>query len=370
MASFPAIGSSSRSVLRDQVGTLHDGTPVEAVTLVNTRGITARILTYGATLQSLITPDARDHLADIVLGHDDVADYELHRAYFGVTVGRYANRIAGGRFELDGVSYQLDQNDGANTLHGGFAGFDRAIWTVETVQDGAEPSVTLSHVSLDGAGGFPGEIRATVTYTLDEMADLAIRFTATTDRPTILAMTNHALFNLAGDGAQQGAMMHRLIIPASRFTPIDPHYIPTGELRSVAGSVFDFRQGRIVAEGLRDGRDEQIAMGRGYDHNFVLDKGLTAEPQLAAVLQDLASGRQLEVLTTEPGLQLYTGNDYDGRNRGKAGKLYRMGDGIALEPQKFPDTPNQPGFGSARLDPGETYLHTMIYRLSTCYQPA
>jgi len=165
-------------------------------------------------------------------------------------------------------------------------------------------------------------------------------------------------------------MMHRLIIPASRFTPIDPHYIPIGELRSVAGSVFDFRQGRIVAEGLRDGRDEQIAIGRGYDHNFVLDKGLTAEPQLAAVLQDLASGRQLEVLTTEPGLQLYTGNDYDGRIRGKEGRLYRMGDGIALEPQKFPDTPNQPGFGSARLDPGETYLHTMIYRLSTCYRPA
>ena len=357
-------------MLRDQVGTLHDGTPVEAVTLVNTRGITARILTYGATLQSLITPDARDHLADIVLGHDDVADYELHRAYFGVTVGRYANRIAGGRFELDGVAYQLDQNDAANTLHGGFGGFDRAIWAVETVLDGAETSVTLSHVSPDGAGGFPGEIRATVTYTLDEMGDLAIRFAATTDRPTILAMTNHALFNLAGDGAQEGAMMHRLIIPASRFTPIDPHYIPIGELRSVAGSVFDFRQGRIVAEGLRDGRDEQIAIGRGYDHNFVLDKGLTAEPQLAAVLQDLASGRQLEVLTTEPGLQLYTGNDYDGRIRGKEGRLYRMGDGIALEPQKFPDTPNQPGFGSARLDPGETYLHTMIYRLSTCYRPA
>jgi len=247
-------------VLRDQVGTLHDGTPVEAVTLVNTRGITARILTYGATLQSLITPDARDHLADIVLGHDDVADYELHRAYFGVTVGRYANRIAGGRFELDGVAYQLDQNDAANTLHGGFGGFDRAIWAVETVLDGAETSVTLSHVSPDGAGGFPGEIRATVTYTLDEMGDLAIRFAATTDRPTILAMTNHALFNLAGDGAQEGAMMHRLIIPASRFTPIDPHYIPIGELRSVAGSVFDFRQGRIVAEGLRDG-------GEGFGNN-------------------------------------------------------------------------------------------------------
>lgn len=352
------------SARREPAGKLVDGTPVEAVTLANSSGVSARILTYGATLQSLIAPDVQGELADVVLGHDDVAGYEANRAFLGVTVGRYANRIAGGRFELDGLSFQLDLNDGSNTLHGGNSGFDRAVWTIESVQDGGAASVTLSHVSPDGESGFPGEVRAIVTYALNETGDLTISFSATTTRPTVLAMTNHALFNLAGEGARQGAMLHRLTIPASVYTPVDAQCIPSGELRSVAGTVFDFRQGRIVADGVRDGREQQIAMVRGYDHNFVLEKGHTAEPQLAAVLQDPASGRQLEVLTTEPGLQLYTGNDYDGRNPGKAGRLYRMGDGIALEPQKFPDTPNQPSFGSARLDPGETYRHTMVYRVS------
>ncbi len=321
-------------------------------------------MTYGATLQSLFAPDAQGELADIVLGHDDVAGYEQTHTYLGATIGRYANRIAGGRFELDGTCYQLAQNDGSNTLHGGHSGFDRAVWTIESIHDGKAASVKLSHVSPNGECGFPGEVRAVVTYELSEAGDLTIAFTATTTRPTILSMTNHALFNLAGDGALQGAMLHRLTIPASAYTPVDGQCIPTGELRPVTGTVFDFRQGRIVADGLREGRERQIAIGRGYDHNFVLDKGLTVEPQLAAILQDPATGRQVEVLTTEPGLQLYTGNDYDGRNRGKAGRLYRMGDGIALEPQKFPDTPNQPAFGSVRLDPGETYRHTMIYRLA------
>jgi len=352
-------------VSREPVGALADGTQVEAVTLVNGTGVTARILTYGATLQALIVPDAHGVMADIVLGHDDVGGYERTRAYLGSTIGRYANRIAEGRFTLDGQAYQLHQNDGRHTLHGGTSGFDRAVWTIAATRDEGEASVTLTHASPDGEGGFPGEVHATVRYALDAIGDLTITMSATTTRPTILAMTNHALFNLAGDGAQQGAMLHRLTIPATAFTPVDPACIPTGEFRPIAGTALDFRDGRIVAEGLRNGRDPQIAIGRGYDHNFVLDKGATVQPQLAAVLEDPASGRRLEVLTTEPGLQLYTGNAYDGRNLGKQGRLYRMGDGIALEPQKFPNTPNQPDFGSARLDPGQVYRHAMIYRLST-----
>ncbi|WP_226015599.1 aldose epimerase family protein [Novosphingobium sp. FKTRR1] len=362
------------SARREAAGVLADGTAVDAVVLANANGVSARILSYGATLQALIAPDAHGRLADVVLGHDDVAGYERTRAFFGSTIGRYANRIAGGHFTLDGTSYQLEQNNGPNTLHGGPRAFDQAIWDIAhigaEIGEDTEASVTLTHLSPDGEGGFPGEVRASVRYALDADNNLSITMTATTSRPTVIAMTNHALFNLAGldragDGAPQGAMRHRLTIPAAAFTPVDADLIPTGELRRVAGTVFDFRAGRILSDGLRDGTEAQIVIGRGYDHNFVLDKGLTAQPQLAAVLEDPASGRRLEVLTTEPGLQLYTANASDGRNIGKRGTLYRMGDGIALEPQKFPDTPNQPAFGSARLDPGQTYRHVMIYRLST-----
>ncbi|MEG3122313.1 aldose epimerase family protein [Sphingomonas sp. GB1N7] len=350
--------------VRSDAGVLGDGTPIEAVTLSNARGISARILTYGATLQVLVVPAADGTLADVVLGHDDVAEYEATRGFLGVTVGRYANRIAGACFTLDDVPYQLPPNDGPNSLHGGDGGFDRSVWAIEATTSGIMASVALRHVSVDGEGGFPGEVTATVTYALDDNGDLTIAFEASTTRSTILNLTNHAVFNLAGEGAPQGAMLHRLTIPAAAYTPVDQHLIPTGELRSVEGTAFDFRKGRMVADGLRDGRDAQIAIGRGYDHNFALDKGTTVEPQLAARLEDPASGRRLDVLTTEPGLQLYTANAFDGSVRGKQGKLYRMGDGIALEPQKFPDTPNQPAFGSARVDPGQTYRHTMIYRLS------
>jgi aldose 1-epimerase len=352
------------SATRAAAGQLADGIPVEAITLTNARGISARILTYGATLQALIAPDAHGVLADIVLGHDDVAGYERERGFYGVTIGRYANRIAGGHLVLDGEIFILDQNDGANTLHGGRRGFDQAAWSVEALSSGSAASVELRHVSPEGESGFPGEVHASVTYTLDALGDLTIAFAARTTRATVLNMTNHALFNLSGEAAPNRSMSHRLTIPAATFTPVDQQLIPTGELRPVAGTVFDFRHGRILADGIRDGREPQIAIGRGYDHNFVLDKGQSAEPQLAARLEDPVSGRRLDVLTTEPGVQLYTGNMLDGGTVGKAGQLYRMGDGIALEPQKFPDTPNRPAFGSARVDPGQTYRHTMIYRLS------
>ena len=352
---------------RGDAGTLKDGTRVEAITLANSAGISARILTYGATLQSLIVPDRDGQKADVVLGHAVPAEYEANRTFFGVTVGRVANRIAGGRFTLDGAVYNVPKNNGANSLHGGDKGFDRANWTVAKLVSGPVASVVLTHHSPDGDMGYPGALDVTVTYSLDERGDLAILFEAATDKPTIVNMTNHALFNLAGDGTPQGAMAQRLTIPASRFTPVDAGLIPTGALQDVAGSVFDFRKGRVLADGLRDGTAPQIAIGRGYDHNFVLDKGQTAMPELAARLEDQVSGRVLEVLTTEPGLQLYTGNFLDGTVIGKAGHLYRMGDGIALEAQKFPDTPNQPKFGSVRLDPGKPYRHAMIYRLSVSH---
>ncbi len=287
---------------RTSAGTLKDGTPVEAVTLSNAGGISARILTYGATLQSLIAPDAEGQKADIILGQDTAADYEAVRTYLGVTVGRYANRIANGRFVIDDVRYQLPANHGANTLHGGHEGFDRVNWVVNAISSGPVASVVLTHRSADGHMGYPGTVDATVTYSLEDMGDLEIAFEAVTDRPTILNMTNHALFNLAGDGAPQGAMLHRLTIPANAYAPVDNSLIPTGALRAVTGTVFDFTKGRVIAEGLRNSQDAQIRIGRGYDHNLVLDKGQTAAPGLAARLEDPLSGRVVEVLTTEPGL--------------------------------------------------------------------
>lgn len=359
--------SSAHAVeaVQERAGALADGTAVSAITLKAANGVSARILSYGATLQSLMVPGRDGQVADVLLGYDSLTGYVDHPNYFGVTVGRYANRIAGGRFTLDGKTFQLPLNNGANSLHGGTAGFDKQAWKVVAVKSGAVASVVLAHVSRDGDSGYPGTLTTQVTYSLDESGSLTIAFEASTDRPTVVNLTNHAIFNMAGEGSPGGAMAQKLTIPASAYTPVDAGLIPTGELRAVEGTVFDFRQGRRVAEGLRDGRDAQITIGRGYDHNFALDKGVTAQPQLAARLEDEASGRVLEVLTTEPGIQFYSGNFLDGTLTGKNGHVYRMGDGIALEPQKFPDAPNQPAFVSARVDPGKPYRHVMIYRVTT-----
>nr|WP_317891843.1 aldose epimerase family protein [uncultured Sphingomonas sp.] len=357
--------ASAAEVQRSAAGTLKDGTAVEAITLVGANGVSARVLTYGATLQSLIAPDRDGNKADVVLGYDDLADYVDHPNYFGVTVGRYANRIAGGTFTLDGKKFQLPLNDKTNSLHGGGKGFDKQVWRVVSVKNGPVASVVLAHRSPDGDSGYPGQFDVTVTYSLDDKGSLTIAFEGKTSKPTIVNMTNHAIFNLAGEGSPMGATGHRLTVPAATYTPVDAKLIPTGERRPVAGTVFDFRSPRVVADGIRDGHDQQIRYGQGYDHNFALDKGLTAKPELAARLEDPQSGRVLEVLTTEPGIQFYTGNFLDGTYLGKKGHLYRMGDGIALEPQKFPDAPNHPDFVSARVDPGKPYRHVMIYRLST-----
>jgi aldose 1-epimerase len=363
----PAVAADA---VREQAGNLADGTAIEAVTLKNARGIQARVITYGATLQSLIAPDRTGVPAEVTLGYDSTAEYESKPNYFGVTVGRYANRVAGGRFTLDGHAFQLPLNDKTNSLHGGTRGFDKRSWRILSVSSGPTASVVMGLTSADGDQGYPGKLEVTVTYSLDDGGDLTIAYDARTDKPTVVNMTNHALFNLAGDGAPEGTSRHMLTIPAQAYTPVDATLIPTGELRPVAGTVFDFRAPRLVALGIRDGHDPQIVMGRGYDHNFALDKGQTAAPQLAARLEDPVSGRVLEVLSTEPGVQFYTGNFLDGTLAGRSGHIYRMGDGIALEPQKFPNSPNQPSFASARVDPGKPYRHVMIYRLSTSSSPA
>ena len=363
-AIVPLAMAQAATVERTPAGKAADGSPIEAVTLTGANQVSARIITYGATLQSLVAPDRNGKLADVLLGYDDAADYVARPNYFGVTVGRYANRIAGGKFALDGKTYQVVRNDKANSLHGGPQGFDKLSWAIVSVTQGKSASVTMTLTSLDGDQGYPGRVQAKVTYTLDDSGELTISFDAATDQPTIVNMTNHAIFNLAGEGAPGGALGHRLTIPASAITPVDAELIPTGALRHVAGTVFDFRAPRVPDDGIRDGRDQQIVFGRGYDHNFALDKGMTPTPELAARLEDPKSGRVLEVLTTEPGIQFYTGNFLDGSVQGKNGHVYRMGDGIALEPQKFPDAPNHPNFVSARVDAARPYRHVMIYRLS------
>ena len=361
VAGTAAGSAAAATATREAAGTLADGTQVEAVTLTARNGVSARILSYGATLQKLSAPDRDGKVVDVLIGYDEPRDYAEHPNFFGVTVGRYANRIGGGTFALDGRTYRLPLNDKVNSLHGGTRGFDKQPWRIVAVKDG---SVTLALTSADGDQGYPGTLDVTVTYAMSDDGALTITFGATTDKPTVVNMTNHAIFNLAGEGSPMGAMGHRLTIPAKAITPVDANLIPTGALRPVAGTVFDFRAGRTVADGLRDGRDPQIVMGRGYDHNFALDKGTTATPGLAARLEDPVSGRVLEVSTTEPGVQFYTGNFLDGTYIGKGRHVYRMGDGIALEPQKFPDSPNKPAFASPRVDPGKPYRHVMIYKLS------
>lgn len=361
LAATPALAATAQ---RQPFGALKDGARVEAVVLANSSGVRATVMTYGATLQALEVPDRSGRAVDVTLGFDRAEDYEAFPSYFGATIGRFANRIGGARFTLDGRQYEVSRNDGANTLHGGAQGFDKRIWRILEVRSGATASVRMGLTSPDGDQGYPGKLEAEVLYTLDDTGELGIEFRATTDAPTVVNLTNHALFNMAGEGGVRDVLANELMIPASRYTPVDDSLIPTGELRPVAGTPFDFRRARVIGEGVRDGRDPQIVVGRGIDHNYVLDAGTTPQMKLAARLSDPASGRVLEVWSTEPGLQVYTGNFLAGTVVGKGGHLYRMGDGIALEPQRFPDAPNQPAFGSARLAPGETYLHKMALRVN------
>ena len=346
---------------RKPFGTLPDGRVVEEVILSNGT-LTARIITWGAALRCLDVPDRDGRPADVLLGYADLGAYLDHPQYFGASVGRYANRIRGGRFSLDGRDYTLPTNDGPNTLHGGPDGFDRRLWQVQSVEGGTTPSVTLRYVSPDGEGGFPGTLTASVTYTLAAPDTLRIAYSATTDRPTIVNLTNHSYFNLAGEASGRPVLDHVVTIPAERYTPVDATQIPTGEFAPVAGTPFDFRQPRSLGARIRDGREVQLLRGHGYDHNYVISEGPAEAPRLVARVEDPASGRVLEVASTAPGVQLYSGNMLDATSAGKSGLAYRQSDAFAIEPELFPDTPNQPGFGSARLDPGGTFRNVITYR--------
>ena len=367
VAACMAVNGSANSAeaARAEFGITPSGERVEAVTLTSSNGVTARVITYGATLQSLIVPDRNGQLADVVLGYSQLSDYIEKPAFFGSTVGRYANRIAGARFRLDGQEFTLASNDGVNSLHGGTRGFDKVVWAITNVGDGPTASVTFSHTSEDGDEGYPGTLQTSVTYSLDDDSTLTMSYEATTDKPTIVNLTHHSLYNLAGVNSGRGVLGQRLLINADAYTPVDASLIPTGEIRSVAGTPFDFRDSEAIGARIRDASDNQIVVGRGYDHNFVLRGGVTPIPKLAARMEDPVSGRVMELFTTEPGLQVYSGNFLDGTISGKDQVVYRQGDGLALEPQKFPDSPNQPDFPDARLDPGQTYTQVSYLRFST-----
>lgn len=359
--------AASPHIAIESFGATPAGDPVEVVTLTNATGMQVRLLTLGAIIQSVQVPDREGRLADVTLGHASPAEYCSSPHYFGASVGRVANRLAAGRCPIAGLEYQVSCNDGANALHGGRDGFDKRCWMIAALREGNRPGVTMRLVSPEGDQGFPGTLTVTADFELDAENRLYISYRATTDSPTAVNLTNHAYWNLAGEGSAQGALDHFLTIPAQSFHATDENSIPTGAFVSVANTPFDFRIPRQVSEGVRDARDPQIAIGRGYDHNWVLDPadGL----RLAARLADPKSGRVLEIWTNKPGLQFYSGNFLDARQCGKSNNRYRMGDGIALEPQNFPDTPNRPEFGSIRLDPGETYHHQIVFAFSTCEQP-
>lgn len=360
----PAHKRPQPGATREIFGHLSDGRAVEAVTLVNRHGISVTLITYGGTLQSVRVPDRDGMFADVTLGHATLQPYLDQPQFFGSTVGRVANRIAGGRFTIDGQEYRVPANDGPNALHGGPHGFDKVLWEVLDVSAEPEPKVVLALTSPDGDQGFPGALQVTATHTLSDNGALAIEYRARTDRPTLINLTNHAYWNLAGEGATEGAMGHILTIPADHFLPTDVTAIPNGEFAPVAGTPFDFRSPTTIGARVRDGKHEQIRIGRGYDHNWVIARGRSDMPRLVARLEHPSSGRVLEVLSTEPGVQFYSGNFLDGSSIGKSGRCYRMGDGVALEPQMFPDAANQPDFGSIRLDPGEEYRHALAFRFS------
>ena len=354
-----AQGAASRA----EFGTLPDGRKVEAITLEGSDGVKAVVINYGATLQSVVLPDRHGKLADVIVGPAVLQSYLSKPEYFGATVGRFANRIANGEFTLDGKTYRAPRNNGGNSLHGGDRGFDKVLWDIVAVGEGADASVTLRYVSPDGDQGYPGTLTALAIYSL-KGTELTIEYRATTDAPTIVNLSNHAYWNLAGEGAAQSALEQLLTIPAEAYTPVNAGLIPTGEVHSVANTVFDFRKATRIGARVREALDEQIVRGRGYDHNFVISRRPSAQPRRVATLEDPASGRSFELWSNQPGLQFYSGNFLDGTTIGKSGRLYRQGDAVVLEPQLFPDTPNQPAFGSARLAPGEQYRNLIVYRFS------
>lgn len=347
------------NVRKQTFGKMADETPVDLYTLTNANGVEARIMTYGAIVVSLKVPDRNGRFEDVALGYDSLQDYVSNNPYFGAIIGRYCNRIAEGRFALNGVEYDIARNNGENHLHGGLKGFDKVLWKAREVIAIGGPALELTYLSEDGEEGYPGNLSVRVLYSVTDGDELKIDYLATTDRDTIINLTNHTYFNLEA-GMSQDVLGHRMLINADRFNPVIEGLIPTGELRAVKGTPLDFTQ--QVAIGARVDQDyEQMGFAGGYDHNWVLNKK-DGSLTLAARVSAPVSGRVMEVYTTEPGIQFYSGNFLDGTIRGKAGKVYNKHYGFCLEAQHFPDSPNRPEFPSTKLATGETYKQTTIYK--------
>ena len=339
-------------------GKMPDGTGIQIFTLTNAHGLEARIINYGGAVVSLKTPDRAGAMADVVLGFDSLGGYLAPEPFFGALIGRYGNRVGHAKFTLNGKDYPLSKNDGDNTLHGGERGFDKRVWTARELPDGG---LELTYLSKDGEEGFPGNLKATVVYHLTDADELKIEYRATTDKDTVANLTNHSYFNLKGAGLGDN-LGHLMMLNADKFTPVDAGLIPTGELRAVAGTPFDFRKPTAIGARIEQ-NDEQLKLGKGYDHNWVLNRtgsGLS----LAARVEEPTTGRVMEVSTTEPGIQFYTGNFLDGTLKGKGGKVYGLRSAFCLETQHYPDSPNKPSFPSTVLKPGQTYHTTTVYKFS------
>jgi aldose 1-epimerase len=356
------IATAQTGITKESFGKTADGQSVDIYTLTNSHGMKARITNYGGIVVSLTAPDRDGKYADVVLGYNDLDSYlKPPFPYFGALIGRYGNRIAKGRFTLDGVEYKLAVNNGENSLHGGIKGFDKVVWTGSEVRSAAGPALALKYLSRDGEEGYPGNLTVNVVYTLTDNDELKIDYHATTDKDTVLNLTHHGYFNLAGEG-NGDILSHRLVLKASRFLPTDAGAIPTGELRNVAGTPFDFL--KMMAIGARINQDdEQIKIGNGYDHTWVID-GLMGKLRQAAIVFEPTTGRLMEVWTTEPGVQFYTGNYLDGTAIGKSGKPYQRRNGFCLETQHYPDSPNHPKFPTTTLKKGQTFNSTTVYRFS------
>jgi aldose 1-epimerase len=343
-------------------GKLPDGTPVFEYTLTNAKSMSVGVLNYGGIITSIKVPDRDGNVDNVVLGFRKIDDYATKNPYFGTITGRYANRIANAKFTLDGQEYKLAANNGPNSLHGGQKGFDKQVWDVKEMPGDGSVGLELAYRSPDGDEGYPGNLDVNVLYTLTDDDELRIDYTAVTDKTTVVNLTSHSYFNLTGNGS--GTVLdHKLTLNADSYTPVDAGLIPTG-VESVEGTPFDFRQPARINDRIREG-DEQLVYGRGYDHNWVLNRPNDGSLALAARLEDEKTGRIMEIHTTEPAIQFYAGNFLDGTLVGSAGKMYRQGDGLCLETQHYPDSPNHPDFPSTVLKPGETYKTTTVHRFFT-----